>query len=67
MAKGDVIAGYHHCGTVCGVCANNFITFEEGDAPDVVIARCWCGASSTASGFTEEDKDLIREEARRGS
>lgn len=58
----EVLAGYHQTSLAkCGVCDGTHMAFELIDAT-TVLARCWCGATSTATNCTPEDIAEIRAE-----
>lgn len=40
-----VLKGYSHLDIPCGVCKENYIAIESTDDPEVVVLRCWCGAT----------------------
>lgn len=40
-----VLKGYSHLDITCEVCKENYIAIESTDDPDVVLLRCWCGAT----------------------
>jgi uncharacterized protein (DUF983 family) len=49
--SGRVIHGYKPTEVTCPMCGARYGMLETTDDPDVVLYRCWCGA--TAKGRDE--------------